>query len=403
MDKIPDQTQKDLPLSRTRRYGNILSNVVLAVGIVLCVSGFIALFALFALSYTLYALDTGYETSIGLIFVGSAITVCGSFLKFIFSQIDVYLKTDASSAEKLPIKTIIHGTLVATACAISGGVLISMGHETAQEGVTMFWVLPFATGFVTAFTVPYWRAVGLSLQIAMSIAFAVLLVIGIEGIFCVVMALPLIFIAIMLGAGIGLFVKWCVKRRSDSNLSMIFVPVLAGVTVFGAGKVEDQLYTGARTECVESSIVIDASADEVWRELLKFDQVTGPQPLLMQLGLPVPESCTMSGSGVGAERTCHFDSGFIRERVTRWQPPEHLEFSVEEVQLPGRHWLGFEGATYTLDRIDDGKTRVTRTTTVTSTLRPAIYWRVFERLGTRTEHDYILASLKSKLATHEKE
>jgi len=400
MDDNPDQTQKDLPLSRTRRYGNSISDVVLAVGILLCVSGLIALFAL---SYTPSVLESGYEISIGLIFVGMYITVFGFILKFIASKIDGYRKTAASSAEKLPIKTIIHGTLVATAFAICGGVLVFMGNETAAEGVTMFYVLPCATGFVTAFTVPYWKAVGLSLQIAMIIAFAVLLVMGIEGIFCVVMALPLIFVAIMLGAGIGLFVKWCVKRRSDSNLSMVFVPVLAGVTVFGAGKVEDRLYTGARTECVESSIVIDASPDEVWHAILTFDQVTGPQPLLMRLGLPIPQSCTMSGSGVGAERTCHFDSGFIRERVTRWQPPEHLEFAIEEVQLPGRHWLGFEGATYALDRIDDGKTKVTRTTTVTSTLRPAIYWRVFERLGTRTEHEYILASLKSKLATHEKE
>ena len=74
MDNNPDQTQKDLPLSRTRRYGNSISNVVLAVGIFLCVSGFIALFAL---SYTPSVLDTGYEISIGLIFVGMYITVFG--------------------------------------------------------------------------------------------------------------------------------------------------------------------------------------------------------------------------------------------------------------------------------------------------------------------------------------
>jgi len=109
----------------------------------------------------------------------------------------------------------------------------------------------------------------------------------------------------------------------------------------------------------------------------------------------------LSGTGVGAERTCRFNSGFIRERVTGWNPPEQLELNVEEVSLPGRHWLGFQGATYTLQRIGTGRTRVTRTTIVTSTLRPAFYWSFFERLGAQAEHGYILESLKSKFPSGE--
>ena len=107
----------------------------------------------------------------------------------------------------------------------------------------------------------------------------------------------------------------------------------------------------------------------------------------------------MNGSGVGATRTCHFNSGLIHERVTMWNPPHYLEFEVEEVQLPGRHWLGFQGAAYQLEQRDGG-TWVSRTTTVTSTLRPACYWRFFEHLGTKTEHEYILNSLKTSVLSN---
>ena len=292
-------------------------------------------------------------------------------------------------------KSILHGTLAALACAIVGGTLVALGDATSGVGVTMFLLLPAATGFVTVLTVRYWKAVAISLMIATALCLAGLVFTGLEGIVCVVMALPILSVGALLGAAIGTLVKR--QFPTDTTFSMAIMPILAGLSVLGAGKIEDRLDTGSRTEIIESTIIIDAAPDEVWNAMIEFDHVNGPKPLLMQMGLPIPQSCTIRGSGVGSERICHFNSGFIRERVTRWQPPQHLEFDVEEVRLPGRHWLGFQGAAYTLDRIDTGETRVTRTTIVTSKLRPAFYWRFFERLGTEAEHDYILESLKSKL------
>lgn len=296
-------------------------------------------------------------------------------------------------------KSVFRGTLAALLCAIVGGILIAMGDAASGLGVTMFLFLPATTGFVTVLTVHYWKAVAISLLIAMTLCLAGLVFTGLEGIVCVVMATPILIVGAMLGAGVGTLVK----RRfpTDGNLSMAIIPVLAGVSVFGAGKIEDRLDTGWRTEIIESTIIIEADPEEVWDAIIEFDDIDGPKPLLMRMGLPIPQSCSISGFGLGSERTCRFSSGFIRERVTEWNPPHRLELDVEEVQLPGRHWLGFQRATYTLERLGAGDTKITRTTTVTSTLRPAFYWRFFERLGTETEHDYILNSLKTKLLSVE--
>ena len=90
------------------------------------VNGFIACF------YSQYDLGTWSDTPSYLVYLGVNLTVGSLFLKFIFSQIDSYLKTDLSVAEKLRKRTGIHGTLVATACAIGGGFLIP--HFTFDSG-----------------------------------------------------------------------------------------------------------------------------------------------------------------------------------------------------------------------------------------------------------------------------
>jgi len=291
-------------------------------------------------------------------------------------------------------KSVFRGTLAALLCAIVGGTLIAMDNAASGLGLTMFLFLPAATGFVTVLTVRYWKAVAISLLIAMTLCLVGLVFTGLEGIVCVVMATPILLVGAILGAAVGTVVKQ--GFPIDGNYSMAVIPVLAGVSVLGAGKIENRLDSGWRTEIIESTIIVEAAPEEVWNAIIDFGDVDGSKPLLMRMGLPIPQSCSISGFGVGSERTCRFSSGFIRERVTEWNPPYRLELAVEEVQLPGRHWLDFQRATYTLERRGADNTKVTRTTTVSSTLRPAIYWRFFERLGTQTVHDYVLNSLKTK-------
>ncbi len=289
------------------------------------------------------------------------------------------------------------GIVVSTLCSVAGATLLAMGDGAAILGLTMFLVLPAATGFTTALTVPYCKAVAISLLITAAVCLGGSVLFALEGLVCVAMASPLLLAAAMIGAALGKLIKHLLRRRNYHSAAL--APLLAVASIFAAGKTEDHFGSKTRLEVVTSNIIVDASPDDVWQELMQFDQVNGATPLLMKMGLPIPQSCSTDGSGVGSMRVCHFDSGYIRERVTTWEPPYRLELAIEEVQLPGRHWLGFEQATYTLKPLEHGRTLVTRSTTITSMLRPAWYWRHFERLGARTEHEYILHSLKADLST----
>jgi len=86
----------------------------------------------------------------------------------------------------------------------------------------------------------------------------------------------------------------------------------------------------------------------------------------------------------------------FRKTVTAWEPPNVMGLSIDRTNLPGRHWLNFEDAKYELHQ-DSGTTILSRTTTITSNLYPAWYWRPFERWGVASEHQYIFGDLVRRL------
>ncbi len=68
---------------------------------------------------------------------------------------------------------------------------------------------------------------------------------------------------------------------------------------------------------------------------------------------------------------------------------------IDRTHMPGRHWLGFETASYHLEAKASG-TQLTRTTVISSHLYPAWYWRPLERLGVESEHKYLLQDVANR-------
>jgi hypothetical protein len=276
--------------------------------------------------------------------------------------------------------------------ALLGGALVA-GSETAPFGLTVFIALPIATGFTSACFTRLLSAILLTSGLSILLSCLALLFTGKEGVVCIVFALPLILVGAVIGAVLG----WLVRGWIDSPANLALFPLVGILGVFGIGAAEDRLGGDERIEPVTSVVTLDASAEEVWSALLAPDDVSANRPLLLRMGLPVPLRCSLEGTGLGARRTCYFDSGVIEERVTRWEPARRLDFQIVRSTLPGRHWLGFESASYIMEELDPRQTRVTRMTTITSKLCPAWYWRHFEHMGVDAEHRYLFESLGNAL------
>lgn len=277
-----------------------------------------------------------------------------------------------------------------------GGFLFAEIPGTHAMGPVMFFLVPFAAGFAIATVTHGAQRISAAALLAMLGSLGVLIATHMETPLCAVLALPFLFVGLMVGVALAYLFQSIAKLKGsgDTMKSIVFLSV--PLLVFAGHRVELSTLTHPRQEAVTSSIWIAAEPDRVWADLQSFDSLTGEKPVLMYIGLPIPVRCTMQGSGQGAKRTCYFDRGYIEETVTEWLPPSRMRLAIDRTNMPGRHWLGFEDAEYDL-REYAGGTVLTRKTTVISNLYPAWYWRRFERWGVASEHEYILGDVALRL------
>ena len=281
------------------------------------------------------------------------------------------------------------GTLVGV-CFGLGGFFLSEIPRTQGMGMVMFWLTPILAGFAVALVTPKPNTMLAAMLLSALVSLVMLVAIGKEGLLCAVLAFPLLAAGIAFGAVCGnLFRKYLMVGVRNQSMTMMLFFLAAPAFILVGHRVEYRELGVPRKEIVTSSVSIAASPDEIWPRILSIDSIAVPKPLLMYIGLPIPVRCQLVGSGVGAKRTCYFEKGSIEETITEWSPPNAMGLIIDRTNMPGRHWLGFENARYEL-RHEGSATRLIRTTTIVSHLRPTWYWRYFERLGIESEHEYIL-------------
>lgn len=264
-------------------------------------------------------------------------------------------------------------------------------------GLTVFVGLPVLAGILAGMITPTVKAGLFSIVFGFVVCLAILLVFGAEGVICAMMATPIVIVLAFGGAVLGSVIRRRLSgKHGGKGTAAAF---LIGLLLVGcSGMLEGRSRPGPAMNIVETIRAFPVDSQLVWDSLLEFQEVTGEKPWLLSMGLPVPQYCTIEGSGVGAIRTCYFDQGVIEERISVWEPPYRLVMQITKVTLPGRDWLRFLDASYELTAGDAGHTTVRRTTRIASVLRPRFYWSPLEDLATQSEHDYLFNAVAAKLA-----
>jgi len=294
---------------------------------------------------------------------------------------------------KNSLKGVLVGGLTGTAVGLAGFLIAEIPGTHAMGGV-MFMLVPFAAGFAITLVSRQLQTVSAAALLAAIGSLALLIAMRMETPVCALLAFPLLFVGIIIGVVLGFaFHALRAKLGGKGGTTFSWMVLLSMPLLILTGhRIEISKLTHPRREVVTSTIRLSADPSYVWNELRSFDSLQGKKPLLMYIGLPIPMRCEMQGTGLGAKRTCYFDHGSIEETVIEWSPPNLMRLSIDRTNMPGRHWLGFEYATYTLQQDGDG-TILTRSTTIISNLYPAWYWRPFERWGVTSEHGYIFSDL----------
>jgi uncharacterized protein YndB with AHSA1/START domain len=269
--------------------------------------------------------------------------------------------------------------LLFLALLVVGGV--GLLHN-GMYGLTMFIVLPVLLGGLASWVfrpATGGRAMALG-AITVMLAVGSSLFAGLEGLVCIVMALPL-------AAPLGALGSWLVYRGEPSRLAtgagvaMLLVLPPASLT----------WDTQARPPVFEvrSAITIAAPPERVWRHVVTFSELPQPREWFFRAGLAYPKRARIEGSGAGAIRYCDFSTGPFVEPIEVWNEPRLLRFRVTANPAPMHEWSPYaqvlprhlhgyfisRQGQFRLTPLPHNRTLLEGTTWYQHGLWPAEYWR----------------------------
>jgi hypothetical protein len=206
--------------------------------------------------------------------------------------------------------------------------------EVAERyGAVLFLVLPFSVSFLAGFFHSY--KTERSRRHSFGMAILSILVLGaliflsaMDGLICLLMALPLAVLLAWPGALIGNQVGRAAGRRGA------LVPLLmCGLFPFLVAFEKDRAVV-APVRDVVTVIEVNASAGKVWETVIAFPRIHSPKTGIFRFGIACPVEARIEGEGVGAVRYCTFTTGDFVEPITAWIPGKLLAFDVTSSPLP---------------------------------------------------------------------
>ena len=288
------------------------------------------------------------------------------------------------------------------------GLMLSVALEVVSTlvfgtyGFFLFFATPFLVGCITAYIGNRRRDIGSgsTARLVLGACFlgcVGLLAIAVEGVICLVLAMPLIaffaWIGGIVGRAIAVHGPGSAPRYTAMSLSVL--PLFLAIDVIAPPNVTFQS---------SEDIEVSAGDRDVWDAIVHMGPIPNPPSAPFRWGLAYPMSGSIHGSGVGAIREGVFSTGVAYERVTEWQPPARLSFDVlsdpptmrelspyQQVHAP--HVNGYFAtlnARFTITPLANGHTRLTLDTRHELHLNPYIYWLPIVKWAIHTNKTRVL-------------
>jgi uncharacterized membrane protein YhaH (DUF805 family) len=301
------------------------------------------------------------------------------------------------------VKSALLGVAVAVAVGLSMiGICV---YALGRYGESLFVVTPFVMGAASAFFYnrPYPRALGKTVTVALGacvIAASAIMLFALEGLVCILMAVPIAGGIAALGAIVGRAIAMHTQTPVGHTAAMLLMlPPAAGVEAkIAAPPVHE----------VASAIEIDASPERVWPNVIGFAELPAPAEWVFHTGIAFPMRARIEGEGVGAVRRCEFSTGPFVEPITAWEPGRRLAFDVREQPPAMKEWSPFrhvhpphldgsirsKRGEFRLVALPNGRTRLEGSTWYELSMSPEPYWGALSDLLIHAIHHRVLAHVK---------
>jgi hypothetical protein len=306
--------------------------------------------------------------------------------------------------------------LVALAVTVPLAVLgVAVGAQVFQSyGFSLFVGAPFALGMISVLLFGFSRPqpLGACLSVALvaaMLAGVAIIAVAFEGLICLIMAAPIAFVLVLLGALVGYAIQarpWLSDQGAGITLALVVtLPVLMAAE--SAAEPEPAL------RAVETEVIIAAPPARVWPHVIAFPPLPEPEDWYFHTGVAYPQRAEIHGTGAGAVRHCVFSTGTFVEPIEVWDAPSLLRFRVTEQPEPMREWspyhihpphldhyLQSHRGQFLLEALPEGRTRLVGTTWYTNRMWPASYWNLWSDAIIHRIHGRVLAHIQ-KLAEAE--
>lgn len=297
--------------------------------------------------------------------------------------------------------------LLVALAGVTAGLMAWAIEAFGVYGWGLFVGLPFSVGAVATWLV---LAVGVEHRPLQAVLLGVtplliggfLLVMGIEGVICIVMAAPLWVAVFGVGVVFGGIV-WALVQAMRWRALALLMTLSISPAMFG---LESAIEPTPPVYRVSTALVVDAPPERVWRHVIAFAELPEPDEFLFRHGIAYPVRAEIEGEGVGAIRRCVFSTGAFIEPITAWQPPNLLAFDVisnppaleewspvGQIHPPHTHgyFISHRGQ-FELRAMEGGRTRLIGTTWYQHGLWPASYWRPWS--------DHIIHRIHRRVLVH---
>lgn len=268
--------------------------------------------------------------------------------------------------------------------------LLYLADEWNSFGLTMVLVVPLYVGAIVGHNGRYtaaWKATAVGcLLLGVLVS---LIMWNIAGLLCTAVAGIVLIVPMMVGALLGhCFHAWQRTRRAR-GASLTTALVVFGIIAISLAA-ESRLTPRAEIETVTTSRILDLSLEQAWQNLVFYEEVGLEPPMLTRIGLPYPLRTEGDAHEVGAITRCVYSTGYLKKRITRFEPMRELAFDV--IEQHGVEDQSFElvSGRFEFESIDEGRTRVVLETVYRPLLQARFYWRPFEERLAHVLHDYVL-------------
>lgn len=273
-------------------------------------------------------------------------------------------------------------------------------------GWSVFLFIPFILGFlppyITGIRTKLTKSMAYKLSfIALGLACLAMLVFAIEGLICLMMASPLLILAVWLGSYIG-YKSSSKNFMNPTNTTILFILLSISFMSF------DYVNKPINLIPVKTKITVNANIQYVWKNVVTFDKINQPVDWIFKTGISYPTDATIEGRGVGAVRYCNFTTGSFVEPITKWEEPHLLQFDVKEQPIPMNEYNPFwevhpphlDGyfksykGQFKLTRVSENTTELEGTTWYKVDIYPEFYWKAWSNFIIHKIHKRVLNHIK---------